>query len=129
MPYLHPRTKKGHTAVKEIPFSIGDFKDQVARLEWIAERRQELDEQEAEARSVIEEILPPVSFDSENDKFIGLDEDGTPVIEWRPTKARRLDQKALKEKFAGVYDYCTVTKYGRSMFLIPRPVEEDNDGS
>lgn len=103
--------------MSETHLDLGAYRTQIAQLEWIQARRDELKDMEAEARAIIEELLPSVRTDGENAKVVGL-LDGKPYIEWKPTKSRRLNQAALKEGFPKVVEFCTDTVYGRSMHVI-----------
>lgn len=103
--------------MSDYTFDLSAYKAQLDRIEWIKERRGELDEQEHEARSLLEELLPPVRLDRENDNVVGTI-NGKPVIQWRSTKTRRLNQGMLKRHFPDVAEFCTQISYGRSMTLL-----------
>lgn len=96
---------------------LNRYRTELAKLEWIKDRRRELDEQEHEARSNIEELLPPIKSDQENIKVVGT-LDGKPFLEFRPTKTKRLNQQTLRQNFPNATELCTEVVYGRAMHLL-----------
>jgi len=98
-------------------FDLSGFQTQLEQLEWIKIRKAELAELEHQVRSSIEENLPPVRSDRDNQKIVGT-LDGKPYLEWRGTKTNRLNQRTLKSEFPAVHAYCTEEVYGRSMHIL-----------
>lgn len=103
--------------MSEYKLDIARYQSILDRLDWIKERKAELEQQEHEAWSQLEELLPPARTDRENDKIVGVIGD-KPVIEWRPTKQRRLNVSTLKGSFPKVYEFCREEVYGRSRHLL-----------
>lgn len=82
------------------------------------ERLKELEIAEADALADVKDAMGGADGNDESGTML-IDGKVKPVVTWKITTPRRLDQKLLAERFPQIFDVCKVTGRQRTFKVLP----------